>query len=360
MASLIHTHDVDLFKTYYTPDDYSTIAQKLRNSTIRSTQSLNLSSPSKSVATRTNTETIADAEEAPITAIKPKTKFELLTEKVEELKNKIDEQEDVYRQLTMDKNDQIRSIEAETVQLEQLKKDKKLKMQVAMLLDNPEESKQRLEQSLEVAQKRMENLNAKFEAHKQPLEQQLETCSGKNAAKMQRIEEKNSSIKAMKQKVYEVQEDIKHKTQIHQQLQTELAKLKRVTERSAYTSRIVDIIKSIKKQNNDINEILKDTRALQKAINTLTGQLERQFSATDDLLFKNAKRDEYTKKCYKLLIALHTEFSELIHLIEDTGSIQREIRELDDQIDIERQLNVHQKLEQITRDLQMVEGTESQ
>lgn len=66
------------------------------------------------------------------------------------------------------------------------------------------------------------------------------------------------------------------------------------------------------------------------------------------------KKDEYSKKAYKLLISLHTEFSELIALIENTGSIQREIRDLEDQIDNERQHNVHLKLEQITKDLEMI------
>lgn len=51
---------------------------------------------------------------------------------------------------------------------------------------------------------------------------------------------------------------------------------------------------------------------------------------------------------------MHTEFSELINLIEMTGSVQREIRELEDQIDNERQQNIEAKLDQITRDLQML------
>lgn len=69
---------------------------------------------------------------------------------------------------------------------------------------------------------------------------------------------------------------------------------------------------------------------------------------------QTTKKDEYSKKIYKLLITLHTDFSELINLIENTGSIQREIRELEDQIDNERQQNVKQKLEQITKDLEML------
>lgn len=60
-----------------------------------------------------------------------------------------------------------------------------------------------------------------------------------------------------------------------------------------------------------------------------------------------------------MLISLHTEFSELINLIETTGSIQREIRDLEDQIDNERQQNIDQKLQQITRDLEMISSGSS-
>lgn len=56
--------------------------------------------------------------------------------------------------------------------------------------------------------------------------------------------------------------------------------------RLIYTSRINDIVGSIKKQKNDIENILRDTREVQKAINTLDGQLGRQFTVTDEMLFK--------------------------------------------------------------------------
>lgn len=70
--------------------------------------------------------------------------------------------------------------------------------------------------------------------------------------------------------------------------------------------------------------------------------------------FQANKKDEYSKKVYKLLITLHSEFSELIDLVENTGSIQREIRDLDDLINFERQQNVQQKLDQIIKDMEIV------
>lgn len=59
--------------------------------------------------------------------------------------------------------------------------------------------------------------------------------------------------------------------------------------RQAYTSRILEIINNIKKQKVEINKILEDTRQLQKEINNINGQLDRQFTVTDDLLFKVRK-----------------------------------------------------------------------
>lgn len=57
-------------------------------------------------------------------------------------------------------------------------------------------------------------------------------------------------------------------------------------QRNDYTSRILEIVGNIRKQKTDIDKVLIDTRELQKEINLITGQLDRQFTVTDDLLFK--------------------------------------------------------------------------
>lgn len=59
--------------------------------------------------------------------------------------------------------------------------------------------------------------------------------------------------------------------------------------RNSYTSRILEIIGNIRKQKASIDKVLNDTRDIQKEINTINGQLDRQFTVTDDLLFKVTK-----------------------------------------------------------------------
>lgn len=59
-----------------------------------------------------------------------------------------------------------------------------------------------------------------------------------------------------------------------------------VLSRSAYTRRILEIIGNIRKQKEEIERVLADTRQVQKEINQLTGRLDRSFAVADELIFK--------------------------------------------------------------------------
>ena len=74
--------------------------------------------------------------------------------------------------------------------------------------------------------------------------------------------------------------------------------------RSAYTRRISEILANIRRQKEDIEKILIDTRAVQKEINQLSGKLDRLFTVTDEQVFKDAKKDEARRAAYKLLASL--------------------------------------------------------
>ena len=76
-----------------------------------------------------------------------------------------------------------------------------------------------------------------------------------------------------------------------QLLQREYEKLGSLPTRASYTWSILKIVASIKKQKLDIDKIIKDTRVIQKEINTLSGRPERTFIIIDDLTFRDAKND---------------------------------------------------------------------
>lgn len=125
--------------------------------------------------------------------------------------------------------------------------------------------------------------------------------------------------------------------------------------RQSYTSRILEIINNIKKQKTIIDKILVDTRAIQKEIYTITGQLERQFTVTDDLIYRTAKRNDNSRKAYKMLVTLHSDFEDIIKSLQDVGTLLRDSLDLNDQIESIKNRNVSTNLEKISQDIEHIE-----
>ncbi|XP_050067177.1 coiled-coil domain-containing protein 22 homolog [Anopheles maculipalpis] len=236
--------------------------------------------------------------------------------------------------------------------VEKLKEEKKIKERTHILLENPEVNVTKLESIIAAAGEKMKKLQSQWEAHKAPLMATLQEHQSKNSDQVSKSQKVVDQIESARHKSEEVIVDLQTKSALHARLVQEYERMGKTVSRTAYTSRILEIVGNIRKQKTDIDKILHDTRSLQKEINSITGQLDRQFTVTDDLIFRNAKRDEYCKRAYILLVALHTECSELIALVQDTGTVKREVRELEDQIEHEKDRNVAANLTQIGQDLE--------
>jgi hypothetical protein len=70
------------------------------------------------------------------------------------------------------------------------------------------------------------------------------------------------------------------------QLEEELARMPKGSSRETYTLRILEIVRNINRQREDIGKVLVDTRALQKDISQLSEKLGRTFTVTDELVFR--------------------------------------------------------------------------
>ncbi|KAH0628823.1 hypothetical protein JD844_010394 [Phrynosoma platyrhinos] len=192
----------------------------------------------------------------------------------------------------------------------------RVKGQTVELLPDAENNMAKLQVMVESSAKRVIQLAAQWEKHRVPLIQEFRDLKALHDSK-------------------EV---------------VELESLPKDVSRSAYTQRILEIVSNIRKQKEEITKILSDTKELQKEINGLTGKLDRTFAVTDELVFKDAKRDEAVRKAYKYLAALHENCSQLIQTIEDTGTILREIRDLEEQIESETSKKTLSNLERILGD----------
>uniref|UniRef100_A0A667ILJ1 Coiled-coil domain-containing protein 22 n=1 Tax=Lynx canadensis TaxID=61383 RepID=A0A667ILJ1_LYNCA len=203
---------------------------------------------------------------------------------------------------------------------------------------------------VESSAQRVIHLAGQWEKHRVPL-----LAEYRHLRKLQDCRELESSrrlaeIQELHQSVRAAAEEARRKEEVYKQLVSELETLPRDVSRLAYTQRILEIVGNIRKQKEEITKILSDTKELQKEINSLSGKLDRTFAVTDELVFKDAKKDDAVRKAYKYLAALHENCSQLIQTIEDTGTIMREVRDLEEQIETEMGKKTLSNLEKIRED----------
>ncbi|XP_017043113.1 coiled-coil domain-containing protein 22 homolog [Drosophila ficusphila] len=223
----------------------------------------------------------------------------------------------------------------------------KINERTSLVLADSEENLAKLEALLKATQNKRQTLTQQWQDYRKPLLENLETL--KTAKEAQEVQGIRNSIEQLEQ-------ELQAKTQQHNELNATLRNASQnLAPRKEYTRRIHEFIGNIRKQREDIYKVLDDTRQLQKQLNVVGAQLQRQFNYTDDLLFQSAKHDLHAKRAYKLLAQLHANCSELVECVSLTGNVTKQIRELEVQIDGEKLKNVLTSLQQITGDIQKFE-----
>ncbi|XP_053329418.1 coiled-coil domain-containing protein 22 [Spea bombifrons] len=239
-------------------------------------------------------------------------------------------------------------------QCEEKEKVVRVKKRAVELLPDAENNLTKLQALVDSSALRMVNLVGQWETHRVRL---LEEYRALRKAHQEQEDESSRWMKEAKDlydKIRGAADEAKRKEELYKQLMSEYESLPKEVSRAAYTQRILEIVSNIKKQKEEITKILSDTKDLQKEINSLTGKVDRTFVVTDELVFKDAKKDEPVRKAYKYLAALHENCSQLIQTIEDTGTILREIRDLEEQIETETAKKTLSNLQKILEDYKAI------
>ncbi|KAJ8726953.1 hypothetical protein PYW08_015350 [Mythimna loreyi] len=214
-----------------------------------------------------------------------------------------------------------------------------------------------------------DGLIEKVQTNINSLHRQSEELTSRNLSMMVEIDKITNSMNLMesersrcrkiltglKESAKALKEEHDKKVQLGNQLKESYGKLRGGNKRSIYTKRILEIISNVDKQNMEIKKILDDTRQLQKEINTLEGQLDRCFSIADETLFRDAKKDDQAKKAYKLLALLHSECNTIVSLVNDTGTLARDIVDLEENIKTETAKRTEDTLRKIQLDLTKIQ-----
>ncbi|KAI0216076.1 Coiled-coil domain-containing protein 22 [Lamellibrachia satsuma] len=218
------------------------------------------------------------------------------------------------------------------------------------LLPEADNNIAKLQEVVDASHQRLTTLNDQWERIRGPLEEEYRSLQMLGETQMSETDKKLEEMKEMRMKMKQLASESRSKGELCKQLVSEYEQMTKDVNRSTYTRRILEIVSNIKKQKKEIDKVLRDTRMVQKEINQLSGKLDRTFTVTDELIFRDAKKDEATRKAYKYLAALHENCSVLAKTVEDTGVIMREIRELEDQIEQESSKKTLSNFERITAD----------
>lgn len=171
--------------------------------------------------------------------------------------------------------------------------------------------------------------------------------------------EKLIKIKEMREQMEKLRTDIQQKEQKFRQLHEQYSKVPKDKSRGMYTERILEIVKNVKKQKLEIDKILLDTKELKKEISKITDKLNRSFSVTDELIFKDAKKDLTAKQAYKYLVDMNEKFNSLTELVSQTGNVRNESLDLEIKIDQLTERTKDLNIEQVENDLQQIKEENS-
>ncbi|XP_042874644.1 coiled-coil domain-containing protein 22 homolog [Penaeus japonicus] len=255
-------------------------------------------------------------------------------------------------------SNQLKELVDKLAEEERLKEEKvaehKMKKRIANLVPESESNIQRLKEALKNSEDKMARLKQQWEAHRQPLEEQLSQLNLEVNKKKVNKEELLGEMTELRDKMKAMVQDASRKESALAQLKNQFATMNKDINRSVYTKRIIDISAKVRKQKQEIDRVLADTRTIQKEINTLSGKLERTFTVVEGTAYKEAGNNERVRQVYRAVAAVHEGCGELVDIVRETGTVQREISELKEQVDLEKSKKVEENLEQLKVDLNQV------
>lgn len=97
-------------------------------------------------------------------------------------------------------------------------------------------------------------------------------------------------IKKMRADIASMATQIREKEALAIKLKEEYDKMPKNINRTAYTYRIMDIIKQIQKQQAEIKKVVGDVHEVQKAINKITDTLARTEAVADEVIWQKGQQ----------------------------------------------------------------------
>lgn len=217
-----------------------------------------------------------------------------------------------------------------------------------------------LREKVEAKRRHLEELNSQWEALRKHLEEEKRTLLEFMFSNSPEADETFQKLREIELETQTVASDVKKRKDELSELSKELEKQPKVASRKSYIDRVKEITKNSRKQDTDLERILKDTRELQLESNSIQERLHRTYAVVDEMVFREAKKDPVGRKAYRLITSIHESFKQIAEKILATDRIRREVGEREKKLATmaSRSLNVDKlqaDLDAITRENEHLE-----
>lgn len=186
-------------------------------------------------------------------------------------------------------------------------------------------------------QKNSRNMNllamkSQWDAERELLENKRRSLQESLCASNPKAQEKLQKLREFELEKELIESEIKRREEENSNLATDLKKQPKQLSRRSYINRVKEITKNSRKQDADIDRILKETRELQLESNNIQERLHRTYAVVDELVLREAKKDGIGKQAHKLLTSIHENFGEISNKILSTNRLRRETAEYEKKI----------------------------
>ncbi|KAK0403366.1 hypothetical protein QR680_016880 [Steinernema hermaphroditum] len=219
------------------------------------------------------------------------------------------------------------------------------------LLSDPHESLQKLRHFIDQSEDKRAEFDEKYQVARSDMAAEIQALKERCGVTTD-IEEIRNEINDIEEKIVEMEDDMTGKERLKHRLLREIENIGDPgMSRSKYTKRIGEMLENVKKQQQEIVKTMQMNNKLKREIGLLSGTLDRTFTVVDEHLSKQATFDEQMQRAYKLLVRIHEKCALVAKTMEDTGKVNRDIDDLNDQIELESQKMIDKQLENVINDL---------
>ncbi|XP_018813451.1 coiled-coil domain-containing protein 22 isoform X2 [Juglans regia] len=184
-----------------------------------------------------------------------------------------------------------------------------------------------LDEKIDAKKCNLAELESAWEALRESLEEKKRSLEESLYANNPEAQEKLQKLREVELEKQCVLSEIRQREEEHSQLCAELERQPKTACRNSYIQRIKEITKNSRKQDADIDRILKETRELQLESNSTQERLHRTYAVVDEMVFREAKKDPVGRQAYRLLTSFHEAFEQIYEKILATDRVQREVAE---------------------------------